>query len=50
MYLGLIAVTAGAALVSAFVLPEEEFLHRELGAAYAAHARRVPRWLPFRHA
>jgi protein-S-isoprenylcysteine O-methyltransferase Ste14 len=28
-----------------FVLPEEQFLLRERGEAYAAYARRVPRWL-----
>jgi len=28
-----------------FVLPEEAFLRRELGAPYASYAERVPRWL-----
>jgi protein-S-isoprenylcysteine O-methyltransferase Ste14 len=30
----------------AFVLPEEAYLRREQGAAFAEYARRVPRWLP----
>jgi protein-S-isoprenylcysteine O-methyltransferase Ste14 len=29
----------------AFVVPEERFLRRELGEAYATYSRRVPRWL-----
>jgi len=28
-----------------FVLPEEAFLRRALGAPYASYAERVPRWL-----
>jgi protein-S-isoprenylcysteine O-methyltransferase Ste14 len=29
----------------AYVLPEEEFLRREIGPAFDAYAKRVPRWL-----
>jgi Putative protein-S-isoprenylcysteine methyltransferase len=29
----------------AFVLPEESFLRQELGAAFDAYAKRIPRWL-----
>jgi protein-S-isoprenylcysteine O-methyltransferase Ste14 len=32
----------------AFVLPEENFLRRELGSAFDAYAERIPRWLPWR--
>ena len=63
MYLGLVAISGGAALASGvlpnlwtslvlalwldrrFVRREEAFLRAALGPAYAAYARRVPRWL-----
>jgi protein-S-isoprenylcysteine O-methyltransferase Ste14 len=34
-------------LHDAFVLPEEQYLRAEVGAAFDQYARRVPRWLPF---
>lgn len=37
-------------LHNAFVLPEEVFLHNELGRAFDDYAERVPRWFPFKMA